>query len=334
MHKKLGLILSIFAIFIVTVSADSDVVVLTDANFAQLTKEGNWLLEFYAPWCGHCKHLEPIYEEVATALKGKVHVGKVDCTDNTVVADAFSVQGYPTVKFVSNGQLYDYPGERKLDAFVAFATEGFKKLTTSKPVPTLKAAATEAINPHAPTDVVLVTDANFDQLTQTGEWLLEFYAPWCGHCKHLAPIYEKVATALKGKVNVGKVDCTSEAVLAKRFGIRGYPTLKFLKNGQVYDYEGDRSQENFVEFVTSTYTKSTGVPLPEKPTQSQILFDEVLGTLKQFERLLKERVWIVLASVFVVGLILGKVIFSTTTTVLKTTKEYIPTPSTKDTKKE
>lgn len=53
---------------------------LSGASFADAVSEGVWLLEFYAPWCGHCKRLEPIYEEVATLLQGDVHVGKVDAT--------------------------------------------------------------------------------------------------------------------------------------------------------------------------------------------------------------------------------------------------------------
>jgi thioredoxin-like negative regulator of GroEL len=55
---------------------------------------------------------------------------------------------------------------------------------------------------------------------------MHFLIPKSGHCKKLAPIYEKLATELKGKVVVGKVDCTVETGLAKRFGIKGYPTIK------------------------------------------------------------------------------------------------------------
>ena len=51
------------------------------------------------------------------------------------------------------------------------------------------------------------------------------YPTRCGHCKQLAPIYEKVATELKKRVNVGKIDCTSQNKLAKRFSIQGFPTI-------------------------------------------------------------------------------------------------------------
>ena len=64
---------------------------------------------------------------------------------------------------------------------------------------------------------------NFDRLTAKGTWLVEFYAPWCGHCKRLAPTYEKVASSLEGTVHVAKCDATVERGLAARFPVAGYP---------------------------------------------------------------------------------------------------------------
>ena len=83
-------------------------------------------------------------------------------------------------------------------------------------------------------DVVILTTANFEKETQastgstTGDWLVEFYAPWCGHCKKLSPTWESLATNLKGKVNVGKVDVPENRDLGSRFGIKGFPTIKFF----------------------------------------------------------------------------------------------------------
>lgn len=60
---------------------------------------------------------------------------------------------------------------------------------------------------------------------------IKFYAPWCGHCKSLAPVWDELGRDLKGKVMIGKVDCTTETSVAGRFGVRGYPTLKFFPAG-------------------------------------------------------------------------------------------------------
>merc|ERR1712113_1007116 len=102
-------------------------------------------------------------------------------------------------------------------------------------------------------DVLTLTDATYDQALKDNQLIfIKFYAPWCGHCKRLAPDWEKAATALKeknSKVKIADVDCTVEKEAAQKNEVRGYPTLKFFKNGEFDEkYAGKRTLEDIVEY--------------------------------------------------------------------------------------
>ncbi|KAI8326695.1 thioredoxin-like protein [Choanephora cucurbitarum] len=104
-----------------TVLADSDVLSLTDKNFDQEVLNQNLMLvEFFAPWCGHCKALAPEYEIAATTLKDKIKLAKVDCTENQDLCQKYGIQGYPTLKVFRNGDNTDYKGARKADGIVSY----------------------------------------------------------------------------------------------------------------------------------------------------------------------------------------------------------------------
>jgi len=107
-------------------------------------------------------------------------------------------------------------------------------------------------------DVVVGKTAEFDAFIAEHPFVLaEFYAPWCGHCKTLAPEYAKAAKALKTTdpaVPLVKIDATAETDLASRFGVQGYPTLKWFVNGKAMEYGGGRTEPEIIQWIT----KKTG----------------------------------------------------------------------------
>lgn len=471
MVKKITLLLiCILAVHIKSQEpeVEEDVLVLTDDNFdAVIAKNQHILVEFYAPWCGHCKKLAPEYSAAAGVLKADgIHLAKVDATIHKQVAERFKIQGFPTLKFFSNGKDLEYNGgrtkgdivswmrkktgpastelksvsdvenfQKTADAVVVlFGNEGlsnyadwnkafddiafgncsaqecldnfkvedgtvvvfknfdekrndlakgysataFKEFVESKTKPTImkfdekvaqyifgksapglflyydrnseNAAALEAIIAEVATQVkgviqvvktgitegletrlaeyigvtaadlptVRIADTrtdlkkfnmsgeittqnilrfvedwqgkklsaslkseeipakqegpvyvlvgkSFDEIVMdpTKDVLVEFYAPWCGHCKKLAPIYDEVAQKLSHNKNliIAKMDSTANET--DKVSIQGFPTIKFWPAGnkdRPMEFEGERTVEGFIEYLT----KNSANPLIPK----------------------------------------------------------------------
>ncbi|KAK2195511.1 bifunctional Thioredoxin-like superfamily/Protein disulfide-isomerase A6-like/Thioredoxin domain [Babesia duncani] len=174
------------------------------------------------------------------------------------------------------------------------------------------------IEKEEPSSVVVLTDSTFERETQatsgatTGPWFVKFYAPWCSHCRLMAPAWETVAKTLKGKVNVASIDATKNPNVAKRFNIKGYPTLVFLDKGKMYIYEGgDRSADRLIAFATSTHVKVPAMPIPAPLTYFGIAIDFCITGVHEAQRIydVAFRGFLVISTFsYLMGMVIGMMI--------------------------
>ena len=218
---------------------------LDESTFDPWVQEhGVALVEFYAPWCGHCKHLAPTYTQAAETLAAE-HEGavlaKVDAAEHTGLAARFNIESFPTLVLFRNGQPHDFEG----------STDSAKAIVD---------AMNEQLDPEwkPPVDRVLsLTAANFsDTLRKRAAalTLVEFYAPWCGHCKKLAPVYREAAAspALRSRdVALAKIDATAETQLTADHSIENFPVMLLFRNGHAVPFPQHRDAEKIVETLTA-----------------------------------------------------------------------------------
>ncbi len=149
-------------------------------------------------------------------------------------------------------------------------------------IKTLVLAGLASLAAAAESAVLDLKPDNFDDVVlKSGKpTLVEFFAPWCGHCKNLAPVYEDLANifASSDKVQIAKVDADAEKALGKRFGVQGFPTLKWFdgKSKDPSDYSGGRDLDSLSSFIT----EKTGIKAKRKltpPSSVVMLSDETFA---------------------------------------------------------
>ncbi|KXJ96197.1 hypothetical protein Micbo1qcDRAFT_231288 [Microdochium bolleyi] len=227
---------------------NSPVVQLSAKNYDQLIAQSNHtsIVEFYAPWCGHCKNLQPAYEKAAKHLEGIAKVAAIDCDadENKSFCGSMGVQGFPTLKTVRPGKgkggkpiVEDYNGQRTAKAIVD--------------------AVSDKINNH----VTRITDKDF----------LKFLAK---DDKPKAVLFTEKGTtsSLLKSIAIDFLDVihiaqarNKETEINEKFNVQKYPTLVLLnpESSEPLVYDGEMKKAPLVKFLSQA-----GQPNPDPPIKA------------------------------------------------------------------
>lgn len=243
--------------------SEQGLIELTEATFGKHVAQGKHFVKFYAPWCGHCQRLAPTWDELAKSLEydTTVKIAKIDCTQFKPICQDFEVKGYPTLLWIEDGKKIEkYSGPRSHEDLKAYVEKmagsgGAAAAAASKGEEKANGNDTEGgEKKEDPQQLALqLNNDSFEHGVEKGTTFVKFFAPWCGHCKRMAPTWDQLAAKFVGtEVKIAKVDCTvaDNKELCSQQDVNGFPTLFIYKDGQkVSEYDGSRSLEDLHEFV-------------------------------------------------------------------------------------
>ncbi|EDW63888.1 protein disulfide-isomerase A6 homolog [Drosophila virilis] len=261
---------SLFTLFVLVASNSiafyspaDDVVELTASDFEStvLQDDAIWIVQFYAPWCSHCQAMLPEYKQLAKALKGVIKLGAVNSELHTELTAKYEIRGFPLIKIFGfdKQKPTDFFGPRTAKAMADMAVTEVNKNIKAAFGESLDVATDAASNSHcSESDVTELRADNFDRLVlnSADTWLVEFYTPWCPHCKNLAGDWIAAAKELKGKIKLGALDASAHKHKAAEHNVRSYPTIKYFpvqskQPADAVEYSGQRTAAAIISWANS-----------------------------------------------------------------------------------
>ncbi|KAJ1968497.1 hypothetical protein IWQ62_001207 [Dispira parvispora] len=217
-------------------NAKSKVIELTKSNFKTEVMNTRYpvLVEFYAPWCGHCQRLAPEYDKVAKDLYGVVKVGAVNCDEsaNQALCAGYDVKGYPTVKLFPSKKNSktkkkvptDYVGERKRQPMREYALTYVPNMVVAVKAGT-KASGDKSVIPKSATlEDFIAHEAHTAKVLLFTDKLA------------VTPLYKGLGIKLHRRMLLGWVP-KGEKSIQEQFNIKSFPSLLVFPKGLVDDYQ-------------------------------------------------------------------------------------------------
>ncbi|XP_020620049.1 protein disulfide-isomerase A3-like [Orbicella faveolata] len=242
----------------------SDVIELGDSNFSDGVKDEEiMLVEFFAPWCGHCKRLAPEYETAATTLKKEdppIPLAKVDCTEaGKDTCSKHGVSGYPTLKIFRNGAFSkDYDGPRDSKGIIAHMKK--QAGPSSKEITDVEKMNQFLANAEVPVIVGLLWYLDSEQLKDVEDIVI---AKMDATANDVPPPYQLKDVE---DIVIAKMDATANDV-PPPYQVQGFPTLYFSpkkSKDTPKKYNGGRDVDSFIEYLKREATNTFEVPAEEK----------------------------------------------------------------------
>ncbi|KZT13191.1 thioredoxin-domain-containing protein [Laetiporus sulphureus 93-53] len=266
---------------------------LTPDNFQDTIAHGVWLVEHFSPYCGHCRNFSPTWRQLVEANQNQsdpgIHLTQVNCAVHGDLCRQNRVDGYPQMNLYRDG---DFVEAYKQARTFEFLTEYLAKHAEPTTVPTPTAVVEPTLEPtpapvpapalqvNAPPEyrddsrfkvpakdynpkgaVLSLSDETFRSAADEGHLFVKFFAPWCGHCKKLAPTWTQLAGVMQHKLAIAEVNCDEHAALCSAEGVKGFPTLIYYggQGAGRTEYNSGRKLEQLKAFAE----KVSGPPVKE-----------------------------------------------------------------------
>jgi protein disulfide isomerase family A protein 5 len=200
------------------------------------------IVMFFAPWCGFCKEMKPIYQKVWKSMSKRTGYA-VNCEKYPELASKYGIEGFPTVMILPSKQ--KYPGDYDSVELETWVLAQLKRSIIQRMTGILQRSMTKSFAKE-------LTPPELDEMDNQ---VVMFYAPWCGYCKLAKPIYEELANEIQKPLYL--FNCEEFKSKAQEYRVDSFPTIGIVsKNAIVQTYDGPRTLEAMKEWVNSNNNQS------------------------------------------------------------------------------